>query len=67
MTLIGSAVNKLSLQRLWTGEGEEREIVQISAILVKDLQSLNSFILEVIDSTIDICAAYKPNFAFYYQ
>ena len=30
-----------SLQRLWTGEGEEREIVQISAILVKDLQSLN--------------------------
>ena len=30
-----------SLQRLWTGEGEEREIVQISAILVKDLQTLN--------------------------
>lgn len=30
-----------SLQRLWSGEGEEREIVQISAIFVKDLQSLN--------------------------
>ena len=30
-----------SLQRLWSGDGEEREIVQISAILVKDLQSLN--------------------------
>ena len=30
-----------SLQRLWSGEGEEKEIVQISAILVKDLQSLN--------------------------
>jgi len=32
---------------------------------IKDLNSLNSFILDVIDSTIDICAAYKPNFAFY--
>ncbi len=30
-----------SLERLWSGEGEEREIVQISAILVKDLLTLN--------------------------
>ena len=30
-----------SLQRLWSGEGEKRELVQISAILVKDLRSLN--------------------------
>lgn len=30
-----------SLQRLWSGKGEEKEIVQISAILVKDLGSLN--------------------------
>ena len=32
---------------------------------VKDLGSLESFIKDIIDSTIDICAVYKPNFAFY--
>ena len=32
---------------------------------VKDLKSLESFIKDVIDSTIDICSVYKPNFAFY--
>ena len=32
---------------------------------VKDLDSLESFIKDVIDSTIDICSVYKPNFAFY--
>ena len=32
---------------------------------VKDLESLESFIKDIIDSTIDICAVYKPNFAFY--
>jgi len=32
---------------------------------VKDLESLESFIKDIIDSTIDICTAYKPNFAFY--
>ena len=32
---------------------------------VKDLHSLESFIKDVIESTIDSCAAYKPNFAVY--
>jgi len=32
---------------------------------VKDLNSLESFIKDVIDSTVDICSVYKPNFAFY--
>ena len=32
---------------------------------IKDLDSLESFIKDVIDSTIDICSVYKPNFAFY--
>ena len=32
---------------------------------VKDLDSLESFIKDIIDSTIDICSVYKPNFAFY--
>ena len=32
---------------------------------INNLNSLNSFILDVIDCTIDICAVYKPNFAFY--
>ena len=32
---------------------------------VKDLKSLESFIKDIIDSTIDICSVYKPNFAFY--
>ena len=32
---------------------------------INDLNSLNSFILDVIDSTVDICSVYKPNFAFY--
>ena len=32
---------------------------------VKNLDSLESFIRDVIDSTIDICSVYKPNFAFY--
>ena len=32
---------------------------------VKDLVSLESFIKDVIDSTYDLCAAYKPNFAFF--
>ena len=34
---------------------------------VKDLKSLESFIKDIIDSTIDICSVYKPNFAFYEQ
>ena len=32
---------------------------------VKDLNSLESFIKDIIDSTLDICSVYKPNFAFY--
>ena len=32
---------------------------------VKDLVSLESFIKDVIDSTYDLCTAYKPNFAFF--
>ena len=32
---------------------------------VNDLDSLESFIKDIIDSTIDICSVYKPNFAFY--
>ena len=32
---------------------------------VKNLVSLESFIKDVIDSTYDLCAAYKPNFAFF--
>ena len=32
---------------------------------VNDLDSLESFIKDTIDSTIDICSVYKPNFAFY--
>ena len=32
---------------------------------INNLNSLESFIKDVIDSTIDICAVYKPNFAFY--
>ena len=34
---------------------------------IKDLKSLESFIKDIIDSTIDICSVYKPNFAFYEQ
>ena len=32
---------------------------------VNDLDSLESFIKDVIDATIDVCSVYKPNFAFY--
>ena len=32
---------------------------------VKDLKSLESFIKDVVDSTVDVCSVYKPNFAFY--
>ena len=32
---------------------------------VNDLNSLESFIKDTIDSTIDVCSVYKPNFAFY--
>jgi len=34
---------------------------------VNDLNSLESFIKDTIDSTIDVCSVYKPNFAFYEQ
>ena len=32
---------------------------------IKDLASLESFIKDVVDSTIDLCSVFKPNFAFY--
>ena len=32
---------------------------------VKDLDSLESFIKDMVDSTVDICSVFKPNFAFY--
>ena len=32
---------------------------------IQDLSSLEGFIKDVIDCTYDICAVYKPNFAFY--
>ena len=32
---------------------------------INDLDSLESFIKDIIDSTYDICSVYKPNFAFY--
>tara|TARA_B100000029_G_scaffold349205_1_gene341543 strand:- start:982 stop:1788 length:807 start_codon:yes stop_codon:yes gene_type:complete len=32
---------------------------------IKDLNSLESFIKDIIDATIDNCSVYKPNFAFY--
>ena len=32
---------------------------------INNLNSLESFIKDVIDSTIDVCSVYKPNFAFY--
>ena len=32
---------------------------------IKDLSSLESFIKDIIDCTYDVCAVYKPNFAFY--
>ena len=32
---------------------------------IKDLSSLEDFIKDIIDCTYDICAVYKPNFAFY--
>ena len=32
---------------------------------VKSISSLESFIIDVIDATVEICPVYKPNFAFY--
>ena len=32
---------------------------------ISDFQSIEIFVKEIIDSTIDFCPAYKPNLAFY--
>ena len=45
--------------------GLDFDLDKMIAPNVKDLHSLESFIKDVIESTIDSCAAYKPNFAFY--
>jgi len=45
--------------------GLDFDLDKIQCNNVNDLDSLESFIKDVIDSTIDICPIFKPNFAFY--
>ena len=45
--------------------GLDFDLEQMKHNAIKDLDSLESFIKDVVDSTIDLCSVFKPNFAFY--
>ena len=45
--------------------GLDLDLDKVTLDNVKDLEDLESFAKDIIDATCDICAVYKPNFAFY--
>ena len=45
--------------------GLDFDLDKMIAPNIKDLDSLESFIKDLIDATVDLCVAFKPNFAFY--